>query len=241
MMSQKINPTNLRLKKRLNWNLFISNYDFKNYSSLWYTTQNILSLTKIVLFNLNFYTNNDVIIKNSKKYNIFSRLFNNNQIYKNLKDLTTTTRFFYMKKQKKAIPKLNFNNRNILCEFTEKIMLSKLPFFLFSPKIISYYVIKQLNEPNKLKDKNFSKNLQLGLLKITNFFLYLFKDNINGLKILCSGKWRKTRTGRKQKLCLKFGKIQNTSVSNTIFFSWVSQNTKHGSFGIKIWISHKTK
>jgi len=146
---------------------------------------------------LNFYTNNNVITKNSKNYHIFSRLFKNTQLYKNLynsniplekRDLSPTTRLFDIKKNKKAVSKLNFNNKNILCEFSEKFMISKLPFFLLSPKIITYYIIKQLRESNKLKDKNVSKSLQLGLIKITNFLLYLFENNIKGLKIICSGK-----------------------------------------------------
>jgi hypothetical protein len=151
-------------------------------------TQNILNLTEIILLNLNFFINNPIIIKNSKNYHIFSKLFNNNQMYKNLKDLPQNVRNFYLKKQKNAVQKLNLNNNDVLCEFSEKLIFSKFLFFLFSPKLITYYVVKQLREPNKLRDKNFTKNLQLGILKIANFFLFIFKNNINGLKIICSGK-----------------------------------------------------
>jgi ribosomal protein S3 len=78
------------------------------------------------------------------------------------------------------------------------------------------------------------------LIKLAKFFLYIFKNNIIGLKIICSGKWKKTRSGRKQKLCIRFGKIQRTKIVNTLFYHFLTQKTKYGSFGIKIWVAHKT-
>jgi hypothetical protein len=48
--------------------------------------------------------------------------------------------------------------------------------------------VAQLKKPNKLKNINYKRNLQLGLIKLAKFFLYIFKNNIIGLKIICSGK-----------------------------------------------------
>jgi len=163
-------------------------HDFNNYSSTLHQAQSVLNLTKTILISLNYFTNNNVIVKNSKNYHFFSRLLNYTQLYKNMKDLPSFTRTFYLKKQNKALPKLHLNLSDVICEFSSKLIFSRFIFLLFSPKLITYYLIKQMREPVKLKDKNFTKGLQIALLKIANFFLFMFKNNINGLKIQCAGK-----------------------------------------------------
>ena len=61
-------------------------------------------------------------------------VFKNTQLYKNLynsviplekRDISPATRLYYIQKQKKAITKLNFNDKNILCEFSKKLLISK--------------------------------------------------------------------------------------------------------------------
>jgi ribosomal protein S3 len=64
------------------------------------------------------------------------------------------------------------------------------------------------------------------------------QNHILGFKIVCSGKWKKTRSGRKQKLTIKFGQIVNSSVSNVILYDYSVQKTRFGSCSIKVWISH---
>ena len=113
-----------------------------------------------------------MVIKNSKNYHFFSRLLNYTQLYKNVKDLSTLTRTFYLKKQNKALSKLHINSNDVICEFSSKLIFSRFIFLLFSPKLITYYIVKQMREPVKLKDKNF-KRLQIALLKIANFFIYV--------------------------------------------------------------------
>jgi hypothetical protein len=61
-------------------------------------------------------------------------------------------------------------------------------FLVLSPQILTKLTVTQLKKPNKLKNINFRKSLQLGLIKFAKFFIYIFKNNINGLKIECSGK-----------------------------------------------------
>lgn len=129
-----------------------------------------------------------MVVKNSKHYHFFSRLLNYTQLYKNARDLPNFTRTFFLKKQNKALSKLHLNLKDVICEFNSKLVFSRFIFLLFSPKLITYYIVKQMREPVKLKDKNFTKGLQIALLKIANFFLYMFKYNINGLKIQCAGK-----------------------------------------------------
>jgi ribosomal protein S3 len=60
-----------------------------------------------------------------------------------------------------------------------------------------------------------------------------------GIKIICVGKWKKTNTGRKQKIYLKYGQIQSSNIANKILYHNISQTTKFGVCSIKIWVAHK--
>jgi ribosomal protein S3 len=67
------------------------------------------------------------------------------------------------------------------------------------------------------------------------------QKSIVGLKVICSGKWKKTRSGRKQKFLVKFGRIKNPSISVATSYNYAFQKTKFGSCSIKVWISHTKK
>jgi ribosomal protein S3 len=56
---------------------------------------------------------------------------------------------------------------------------------------------------------------------------------------MCSGKWKKTRSGRKQKFVVQLGRIPNSGVSNLVFFDQMTQKTKFGCFSVKVWIFMK--
>jgi hypothetical protein len=107
---------------------------------------------------------------------------------------------------------------------------------ILSPKIIAEFAKIHLTEsaPSIMNRSNFGKNLQGNLLSFINFFLLEFKHNLLGIKIICSGKWKKTRTGRKQKIFLKYGRIQTSNIANKIMFHGVSQKTKYGICSVKI-------
>lgn len=248
-MSQKANPISLRLKKRLNWNIWLSLQNFKNYSPFLIGGSNINELTTFILLKFNFFTNNTIITKNSKNYQFFSKIIHENNAYTNLLiESQLLVRSHFLKNQKKYLSNLFLKETVILPDITDLLFnknkvaffnFIKKKFLLFSPRIITYFTIKQLKKTNKFKSKNFSKSLQLGLLKLTRRFLVLFKNNLIGIKIICSGKWKKTRSGRKQKLCLRFGKIRRTSTVNTLFYNFLDQRTKFGCCSVKVWISHK--
>jgi ribosomal protein S3 len=60
-----------------------------------------------------------------------------------------------------------------------------------------------------------------------------------GLKIICTGRWKKTNTGRKQNLYFKFGKTSTSNVANKIIYTIINQTTKYGKCSVKIWVSIK--
>jgi ribosomal protein S3 len=86
----------------------------------------------------------------------------------------------------------------------------------------------------KLKRNNFNKNLQGNILNFLNLLLSEFSYNISGVKIICCGKWKKTNTGRKQKLYLKLGQIQSSNIANKIVYHSINQTTKYGVCSVKI-------
>jgi ribosomal protein S3 len=76
-------------------------------------------------------------------------------------------------------------------------------------------------------------------LKLVEILLKNYNYKIIGLKIICLGRWKKTSTGRKQKLFLKFGQVKSSDISNKIIYQTISQTTKFGVCSIKIWIAQK--
>jgi ribosomal protein S3 len=68
----------------------------------------------------------------------------------------------------------------------------------------------------------------------------LSKSNIiSGLKVECSGKWKQTASGRKQKLLFVVGNIKAQSVDQVISYGFSTINTKFGSCSFKVWVCFK--
>ena len=135
------------------------------------------------------------------------------------------------------------NNKNFLFEFSKqqklqtnkKLALSITKhFFLVDPLLISDFIITQLQQPSNLQNPYFTKNLQSNIFKILCAFLTIKnkkRQSINqparikiksiiGIKIECSGRWKKTKSGRKQKLHFSYGVTPRTGVVNKIFTSF---------------------
>ena len=105
--------------------------------------------------------------------------------------------------------------------------------------IITNFVSKQITNQSQQKNKLFAKNIQFCLLTLINNLLKINQTNISGLKVMFVGKWKKTKSGRKQRLILNLGKIGQSTISNPIFFHQTVQKTKFGSCNLKIWIAIK--
>ena len=202
------------------------------------------------------FINNNTILKDAKNYRLFTNILHQKYIYSNYNyanEFNFATRNTYLEKQTNSLSKLYLNQQNISCEFGD-LFLSKprrkfvkfqslyymqQKFLLLSPKLLAQFVLRQLKVSYKLKNRSFNRNFQTGLVKFANTLLALFPNKILGLKIICSGKWKKTRTGRKQKFILRFGKVQKATLANIIYYNKITQETKFGSCGVKVWISYK--
>lgn len=203
--------------------------------------------TNIIQSKFNTLSNYINIMKSSKTTRIHTKLLQKQEYLKNFTDYQNNDRSLAQKSEENGLSSLFLNNsktkylmsdlffnknQNSLSEVTDK------HFTLLSPKLISKYITNQLNRMTPLKRLTFRTNLNNGILKFSYQILNRFKNNIVGLKIICSGKWKKTRSGRKQKLMLKFGRIRNPNISNVTSFHYAFQKTKYGLCGVKVWISH---
>lgn len=253
LMGQKINATGLRLKKKVNWNALFCTHNLQSYANVVIDAHQTGIATNLLLSKINYFANNLYITRDSKKSHISSKILQKQNIYKNTKlyQLQTGARAQALLATTVANRQLSFVNKDINYQFWDLMikktqnkklnMLGKennVNFSLLSPKLISSYICSLLNKNTKTNVLNTS-NLNIGIPMFLTRLLVPFKNTLLGVKIICSGKWKKTRSGRKQKLCIKYGKVRNPSVSNVILFDYTTQKTKFGACGIKVWVSHK--
>ena len=173
------------------------------------------------------------------------------------------TRLGSIDTKKKKQSKLNFKLNGFLFELSNvaKIKQNNLvkhnvnhSFFIL-PSLLLEFTKYQLDPANIRKNKFYNSSLQLGLttfltVAVTSYFLTLSTSdntrklpiplkNIIGLRIECKGRWKKTKSGRKQKLSLSIGKTNRIGMKNLLFFSSDFQKTKFATCGFKVWIAYK--
>ena len=247
-MSQRISTNSLRLKTRLSWNNTIMLQSFKNYTNYSINSNNTINIICIILNKLGFFINEPTIINDSKKLRFYSKIINEKNIYNFLdtKNLALVSKIYrlpisYLNQHIWHLQHCFFNNNRLLLNLSiyDTINIIQNKFMLISPILINAYINYQLQTPKQYKNKSWQKSYYLGLVEIARFFLNRFKHNITGIKIVCSGKWKKTNSGRKQKFLIKFGQIRTNVTKTVIFTNELYNKTKFGFFAIKIWISHK--
>lgn len=247
-MGQKINSTGLRLKKKINWKYNFSVYNFSNYSQTLLDVNQTENAVSSSLKNIKFFQNDLLILKSSKKTSLYCKLLNYKKATNNLNVHTNSNRtvcvndlmdnskqfLFSSKKIQLTTSDVYFNKNNI--NFTNYI---KNKVNIISPLIVVSYITNYLNKDIKKKLSLSNQNIQVIIARFLDILLRYNKSGIVGIKIICSGKWKKTRSGRKQSFVIQRGLLQKSSMSNNIFFDYDAQKTKFGMFGIKVWIALK--
>jgi len=264
-MGQKINPQSLRLKKRLNWKSLLG-CDYKDYGFLSIQNYNVSNLINIIFSKYNYYLNDSTVIKDSKNIRFTSKVLSELDFTKELikanqsKNFSLETqqsaRSHNLKNKKENLNIFNLNVPKLVTEVSNfntvknntLVKYSTSNFLIIFPQLINSYIVKQMSEPNKLKNTFFNKSLQLGIMKLISTLLTYqigFRKprsalkNIVGFKLICSGRWKKTKAGRTQTLKFNYGQTKRTSVVSTMFYSFKTQKTKYASCGFKIWIAYK--
>jgi hypothetical protein len=249
-MGQKINALGLRLKNRTNWNATFCTQDLKSYSRICINNQQLERTTDLLFLNFHLFSNNTIIAKNSKNFQIYTKALQKKDIIQTPLDFKNSERVELLKNEKQSLKKLFLGSKNAQYVFSDIFFnkhvknytkIANEQFLVLAPKIITNYITNQLNKKGILKRSSFATNLNLGIILFCRQLLKRIQNNIVGLKIVCSGKWKKTKSGRKQKITVKLGRIVSPSISNIILYDFAAQKTKFGVCGVKVWISHKKR
>ena len=252
-MGQKININALKINNSLSWvstwssnNINFSDIFLKDFE-LQQNIKYILNFNNIFsnkIFFRRFFKKNQLILNCLSQINVMVinyssisfKYFIINIRKKNIKFLPITTNLFFfnfLKLQK------NQNQEKFIvnASFFNKKTVVFLPFI--NSSVISNYIVKQLKISVKFKDKIFKQNLQKGIkFLLSNYYK---KYKITGIKVVCSGKWKKTKSGRKQKFTISFGKINKQQIFVPSDYFASSTTTKFGICNISVWISYKYK
>ena len=260
-MAQKANPTKLRLKKRLNWLNISCVHNLNDYQNTVLNLSNVTNANHKIFANLGIKQANINTVKTSKRYktNLFfvdprflfyftklvfyPKLGQGKTILDLYRFMTKYTQlwniifnFFFFTRKQLINKSTAFNQKSIF-----KFFMFKKPYFLLSPKIIVEFIkshISEIAKPKNLMLKgSFNKNIQKFVLKFVSLLLVNLNIKILGFKLIFSGKWKKTKTGRKQKLYLKYGRIQTSNITNKIWYYNDNLTTKHGVISIKLWLA----
>jgi ribosomal protein S3 len=100
----------------------------------------------------------------------------------------------------------------------------------------------QMSKPYRSRHWSFRFGLLFGIANMASRLFKEAKKNgflLSGFKVVCGGKWNKTRSGRKQMLLFSIGKLRTPSMNYMSTYGATSLATKFGTFGIKVWISYK--
>jgi len=115
---------------------------------------------------------------------------------------------------------------------------------VFTAQVLSDYIAEQVAAPESQKSIAFKRNLLSGVALFTISLLKQVKLSnsgvISGLKVECSGKWKQTASGRKQKLLFIVGNIKAQSIDQFLSFGFSTVNTKFGSCSFKVWVCFRT-
>lgn len=255
-MSQKINATGLRLKKKLSWNSVFCLHNPQKYANLTVSNRQIKYATTAILSKINTYSNRLLTVRNSKTAVVYSKLIQQQQAYKNTRFYQkqmlkrTEAAFYALSSLKNLSLRGNFINYQLSSLITQNSVIKnkgldrssnflKSSFTLLTAKLITSFISALLQKDAKTKYGIDTSNLSASIPLLLTKLLSPFKNQLLGVKVICSGRWKKTGSGRKQKLCVKYGRVRNPNLSSVILFDYVTQKTKFGACGIKVWVANK--
>lgn len=254
-MSQKANPTSIRLNNRNSW-ATILNTDKRQFSSLFFAD---LQTRFFLATFLKFFSilGDKPIIKIFKRNSIYVQSSFVNKLVRK-KILSSNQRIFNNKKLNNSCSNISYYNglsrihiydfhrwkkKKLISVLAKKIKKSSFNLIRYnSAQMLGVYIGWQLESSFKQRDLNFKSNLKKGVGKTIQSFLKKENQNlICGIKIVCAGRWKKTKSGRKQIFTFSRGKLSTQSFSSFIDVGFYNGQTKYGNFSLKISIAYANK
>ena len=126
--------------------------------------------------------------------------------------------------------------RNISSFMSYKINGSFFHFPVFDAGVISLFIVSQIRFPSS---KFFQKSVNTGILKTLNYILNT-NTGIVGLQVELTGRFKKNKTGRKQRSLYSYGNINTTSMTTLLSSSTTSFITRFGACSLKVSICFMT-
>lgn len=248
-MAQKINPISYRLGVKNRWR---SNWfeKSKNFTNLLFQDLEVKHYTKNFLDSINVVFNDFIYKRTNKNLLVYSKntvdsVFNNS-------NLSTFRRSKRLKKKisnSKLLTSLNHQGNYVLNVQPKNKFLRNLSNQLFyfhfsrvSAAVFASFFVNQIGLSLKMRNKIFK---QFGLYKgilftLRQYFKGKNKLLIRGIKVSLSGKWSKTKSGRKQKLIVSLGRLNAQEMNSFTDYDFKTVATKFGACSIKVFISYKS-
>jgi hypothetical protein len=247
-MAQKINPLVFRLKKRICWNSIFSSHCAVKFSKIFTHNEQVMFSLKKSLSGFKAIPNNIQVFTCAKSTDAYSKLWQKQFLLNNLfpahslHPISSNERRLSVVAEKKhsvlltpTRSRYNFQLCDLFLDSKYAPLTTNLLYF----KIIMSFLFSQFDKGFSMKNFIFLSNFKTASLFVLKRVLQKFKSNILGLKFSCSGKWKKTRSGRKQRFTVQFGQIKNSGVANILFYDQKTQQTKFGSCNFKVWVLSK--
>ena len=247
-MNQKTNLTSIRLNNRNSWaaifaedkrrfnKLFLTCVRLEVFSSTFFKFFSILTEKPLIrFFRCNFvYVQSNFITKiiNNKKLSTSQGVLSYKKLAENYINLAPSIGLFrlFLHDSTRLC-----NKKRKISNFSKKVKHSKFSLNRVNPaELLGVYIGWQLESSSKYGN-NFRTNFKKGVKKtIQSFFKNGTSDAISGVKIVCSGRWKKTKSGRKQVFVFSRGKLLAQSFSSFVDEASYTGKTKYGIFNLKI-------
>jgi hypothetical protein len=130
----------------------------------------------------------------------------------------------------------NFKDKGAIASLLFNLIPSKVLYPALSAQVLSEYIRRQMVAPQKLKDLDFRLNLKTGISQLAILLLKRFDlvTPIRGLRVVCSGRWSKTRSSRKQRFVYNRGSLKRLTFSAFLDYGTSTVTTKFGVCSIKV-------
>jgi hypothetical protein len=245
-MGQKINPNALRLGKRTTWNSTWATTK-SAYASMFFSGAELKHYHTFLLNSLGFFTNNILVRKSCQKLQLYGNILTDAS-FAPLSTVSMSKRLKTFRCQQTLAPHLINKTSFSLLDHSCSTILNvngeqrknkKLTLSFLLAQAVCEYIAVQILRPVSLKDSHFKTNLLRGITKLLDKILTTSTiTSILGVKIACAGKWKKTKSGRKQKISFTLGRLKTQSVKSITSYGYSTVSTKYGSCGIKVWIAY---
>ena len=253
-MSQKVNPIVFRLGARSSW-LSVWNAKKQDYSSILLNDVEFRSSFNAFMSFFGLFPSFPLVSYSTKNSVLYSKILNRNDLLK--------MKFVFNARKKELVNRKRYNlsmcsffsktlyldlfnyqktsERQILKNDQSHVFFNFLYFPFISAQVLTNFICTQIQETLKNKEVGFKKNIRRGILKvIQSCFNKKTVHFISGIRLICSGRFSKTKSGRTQSLSYSLGKLNIPKVSSFLDYGYSTVTTPLGSCSLHVLLCFKS-